>query len=173
MVPCLHCGVATQVLIFPALFRPPPLPDAGVDALPAEATCFYHPSKKAVIPCDACGRFLCALCDVEWHSRHYCMSCLEKVHKGEDPHAPQARRMLYDNLAISVAILPLFFLIPFFFITLLTAPAALYLSIKALRQPRGIVPGRRLRAMIALAFSIVQIVAWFVFAVISINRLLT
>jgi len=25
-----------------------------------EAACFYHPQKKAVIPCDSCGRFLCA-----------------------------------------------------------------------------------------------------------------
>lgn len=172
-VPCLHCGTPTRVVLLPAFFRPPPLPDAGAAAMPSESTCFFHAGKKAVVPCDGCGRFLCALCDVEWNGRHFCMGCLEKAHKGAEPGVSQGRRMLYDSLALSISVIPLLFLMPFFFITLFTAPVGFYFAVKALRQPRGPVPGRRIRAVFALLFSLLQIGGWTVFGVIAINRLLT
>jgi hypothetical protein len=171
--PCPRCGVPTRVLVFPALFRPPPLPDAGTAAMPAEAACFYHAGKRAFVPCDACGRFLCALCDVEWQGRHLCTPCLEASQNESGTEPAQGRRVLYDSIALSLAVLPLIFILPFFMLTLLTAPLSVYFAIRALRQPRGPIPGRRLRAMVALVLGIAEICGWLVFGVIAINRMVT
>src|SRR5580765_4769226 len=77
-LPCPYCDAPLQVEIFPAFFRPIA---AGANAealmLEGEASCFYHPQKKAVRPCDGCGRFLCALCDCELQGEHFCPACLE------------------------------------------------------------------------------------------------
>src|SRR5689334_13554458 len=77
LAPCSQCGRLLQVEVFPAFFRPIA---KGRDADPllvdGEASCFYHPQKKASLPCDACGRFLCALCDCELHGQHFCPGCL-------------------------------------------------------------------------------------------------
>ena len=37
-----------------------------------EAACFYHAEKRATVACSACGRFLCALCDLDFSDHHFC-----------------------------------------------------------------------------------------------------
>ena len=62
LTPCPACGVPLQVEVFPALFRRINPGSSGEAILvEGESSCFYHPQKKAVIPCQGCGRFLCAL----------------------------------------------------------------------------------------------------------------
>ncbi|MEY4387498.1 MAG: hypothetical protein RLY20_2781, partial [Verrucomicrobiota bacterium] len=76
--PCPICRTQIRVEVFPALFRPIEAGRTGdVVLTDTEASCFYHAEKRAVIPCAACGRFLCALCDCELHGQHYCPTCLE------------------------------------------------------------------------------------------------
>src|SRR5512134_236354 len=76
--PCPRCGTPLQIEVFPALFRQlAPGSNAETVMVEGESTCFYHPNKKAVLPCEACGRFVCALCDCELHGQHYCPACLE------------------------------------------------------------------------------------------------
>src|SRR4051812_40609984 len=82
LTPCPACAVPVQVEIFPAFFRPTMTGRDGEAALlENEATCFYHPQKKALLPCEGCGRFLCALCDCELHGQHFCPACLEAGRK--------------------------------------------------------------------------------------------
>src|ERR1043166_5695656 len=81
-VPCPACSSLLQVESFPALFRPIPQGRPGEALLvETESSCFYHPEKKAAVPCDSCGRFLCALCDCELHGKHFCPACLETGRK--------------------------------------------------------------------------------------------
>src|SRR4051812_45824912 len=78
LVACRSCAAPLQAEIFPAFFRPVALGRGGEALLvETESSCFYHPHKKAVLPCEGCGRFLCALCDCELRGRHFCPACLE------------------------------------------------------------------------------------------------
>src|ERR1041384_5927116 len=79
---CPFCQSLIQVEIFPALFKPIARGRAAEpDVIEGESSCFYHERKKAVTPCDICGRFLCALCDVEINNQHICPACLETGRK--------------------------------------------------------------------------------------------
>src|SRR5882672_11172949 len=76
--PCPACSIPIQVEVFPAFFKPVEPGSAGETILvEGEASCFYHPKKRASVPCGSCGRFLCALCDVELKGGHICPTCLE------------------------------------------------------------------------------------------------
>src|SRR5687767_8874789 len=75
---CPRCGVPLLVEVFPALFRSPSAGQAGEAMLVEEvSSCFYHEQKKAITLCEACGRFLCGLCDLDFGGQHLCPRCLE------------------------------------------------------------------------------------------------
>src|SRR5271154_2454763 len=96
--PCSTCAAPLQVEIFPAFFRPVSRGrDAEAVMVEGESSCFYHPKKKAVAPCDGCGRFLCALCDCELNQRHYCPGCLESGQNKGKINSLQKGRTLYDR----------------------------------------------------------------------------
>src|SRR2546427_7131247 len=124
LLPCPACAAPLQVEIFPALFRTTARGrDGEALLLEGEASCFYHPQKKAALPCQGCGRFLCALCDCELHGQHFCPACLETGRKKRKIKSLENERTLYDSIALSLAVLPV--LITFFiYFTFITAPAA-------------------------------------------------
>jgi hypothetical protein len=159
MAPCNSCGAALQAHIFPVMYRRPKtgrpgqtLQDGG------EAGCFYHPDKRAVIPCSECGRFLCTLCDLELGEKHICPTCLE-VGKEKQGHTTiQNSRILYDNIALCISLVPLSII--FWFVSLFTAPAALYLVIRYWNAPLSIIPRSKIRFVFAAALACLQIAAW-------------
>lgn len=157
---CPSCGAESRVEIFPALFLPPKRGEAG-DAimLDGESSCFYHPQKRATVPCDACGRFLCALCNVDLGGEHLCPSCLESGRKKGKITALENHRMVYDTAALSTAVLPIvaIFSIPFTFIT---APLAIFFAIRAFKSPGSILPRTRVRAWLALVLAGLTLVGW-------------
>ena len=57
---CPSCASMVRLEVFPAYFRETAKGSAG-EALLAdtEASCFYHPQKRASVVCSECGRFLC------------------------------------------------------------------------------------------------------------------
>ena len=110
-----------------------------------QASCFYHSQKKAVVPCAYCGRFLCALCDVEWDGKHLCPACLETGKKKGKIINHERRRVLYDVL---------------FWFTLFTAPIALYIAIRHWNSPTSIVGRSKIRFVLAIMLSGLQILAW-------------
>ena len=140
MAPCPGCGAGTMVEVFPAMFR---RTDGGglgeTVASSEEAACFYHPQKRAVVPCDGCGRFLCALCDVELNNQHLCPGCIQSGRRKGKLRNLENERVLYDRIALTVSIVPLL-IWPF---TVVSAPAALYFAIRHWKSPRSIVTGER------------------------------
>ncbi|MFH1091231.1 MAG: hypothetical protein V1742_06645 [Pseudomonadota bacterium] len=159
---CPRCGVSMRAEVFPAFFRPPPVRSAGQTiVLEDDAGCFYHPHKKAVVPCASCGRFLCSLCDLELDGRHICPVCLETGKRKHEIKNLENRRTLYDSISLSLAILP--FLI--FWLTIVTAPAVIFLVIKYWRAPTSLVGRTKIRFVLAFLIAGLQIAGWIFFVV--------
>jgi hypothetical protein len=161
---CPSCGRLVRLDVFPALLKPI---DSG--SLPEhifredEAGCFYHPDKKAVVPCSACGRFLCALCDVPFGEQHLCPGCLQAGQQKGRLVELENKRTLYDSIAISLAVVPL--IVPlFWFLTLLTAPFAIGMGIYALKKPLSLVRRTYVRAWLAIGIGVLEIGGWGIFA---------
>jgi hypothetical protein len=154
---CPDCTSAFETEIFPALFRPPAqISEAERVLIEGESTCFHHSDKKALLPCNACGRFLCALCDCELRGEHFCPSCLESgVTKGKIKSL-ENRRTRQDSIALTLAIAPMLF----FYITLVTAPATLYIVVRHWNDPLSIVRRTKVRFVIAAVVALLQIVGW-------------
>jgi len=159
---CPSCSAVVRAEIFPAILRPAgESGSTGREISEGEASCFYHPEKQAVKVCSSCGRFLCALCDLELAGRCICPACLEEGRKSGEIRELVRRRTLYDSIALNAAIVPLF-LWP---LTLVTSPLALAYSIYAWRKPTSILPRTRIRLVVALILSPLQIAGWITLAI--------
>jgi len=124
-----------------------------------EASCFYHAAKKAAVACEGCGRFLCALCDIEMAGRHICPSCVESEKKKGNTNRVTTHRVLYDEASLALAIVPMIFLWP----TLVTAPITLFLVCRYWKAPLSIVPRTRIRFVVAGLIAAAQAAGWIVF----------
>lgn len=157
-LPCPNCGSKIRINVFPAYIRKAPKAETGqILIIDDEASCFYHPSKKAVIPCSSCGRFLCSLCDVEMNGEHICFSCIaNKKSKGELKDL-ETHRTLYDSVAIRMAVLPLLF---FLWATIITAPISIYIVFKYWKKPSSIIERSKVRFIAAFCIAAVQIGGW-------------
>jgi hypothetical protein len=155
--PCPACGVPLQIEVFPALFRSRNIGQSGETIMiEGESSCFYHPQKKAVLPCQGCGRFLCALCDCELNGQHFCPACLETGKTKGKIKSLENQRTLYESIALSLAIYPLLI----FYFTLVTAPASLFVAIRYWNAPRSIVRRTKTRYVTAIVLSSMQIAGW-------------
>jgi hypothetical protein len=154
---CPGCKRSVRVEAFPALLAPPrlgvPAERVGVEA---ESSCFFHPAKKAVVPCDGCGRFLCSVCDIQLGEQHLCPQCLESGKKKGKLQQLQNRRTLYDSMALAFATYPMLI----FYLTIVTAPIAIYLSIRYWNAPGSLVRRSKWRFMVALVLASAQLVGW-------------
>lgn len=164
---CPSCGTKILLEVFPALFRPATAVNAGDAVVSAEeSTCFYHPRKRAIIPCDGCGRFLCALCDVELNGSHLCPNCISSGRKKGKFRNLDNERVLYDRIALAMAFAPLLL----FWATIVTAPITVYLCIRYWNSPPSIVRGRsRFSFILALLIAVMEIVCWIIVAVLAFN----
>lgn len=156
-MPCTKCGAFLETTVFPAIFR---APETGVApetlTIESESSCFYHANKKAATVCENCGRFLCTLCDVTIANRHLCPACIESGQKKEKiPHLKKSR-VLYDDLALSIAVLPMLI----FYFTIISAPISLFFSIRYWNAPSSILPRTKIRFVIAIIFALLQILGW-------------
>ena len=161
-VPCPVCNVPLLTRVFPALLRPVQQGVSGERITDTgQAACFYHPHKTAHVPCDACGRFVCALCDVELHGQHLCPACIESGRRKGSLTTLENRRVLWDNIALSVAVLPTLLC---FWLVVVTAPASIFLAVMGWRKPRSLAPRRtKLRLVGAILFSIIALAGLGVF----------
>lgn len=158
--PCAQCGRLFQAEVFPAFFQPVMRGRDGDPLLvEGEASCFYHPQKKAAMTCDACGRFLCALCDCELHGKHFCPACLETGKQKGKIQKLENQRTLYDNIALALAVYPVALLFGIYF-TCITAPMSLYLSFRHWNSPSSVVRQTRIRYVLAIILSTLELAAW-------------
>ncbi len=152
-VRCPVCGEKIVALVFPAIAR------ARSGAQPeglvseTEASCFYHPGSRAVVPCDECGRFLCSLCEIEIDGRRLCPKCFENSLASNRLEAAETQRTMYDTIALALATFPLLLFWP----AIIGAPAALYTVVRRWRAPLSILPRTRIRFYLAALFAAAEL----------------
>ena len=157
LVPCPSCSGQLRADVYPALLRKLPRGLSGESLqLDKEAGCFYHPRKKAVVPCSACGRFICALCDVALNGQHLCPSCFEKGKTKRKIKNLENRRTCYDSIALMVAAASMLI----YWITIFTAPLVIYLTIRHWNSPSSIITRTKFRFVLALILAGLQIAGW-------------
>jgi hypothetical protein len=158
---CERCGEFLRISVFPTLLIAPPLPmSPGVRAMEGDATCFFHPEKRAERSCDRCGRFLCALCDLPVGARHLCPACL-KAGAEENAALPElvTKRVSYGRMSLLLALLGM--------LCFLTSPAAIFVALYGWNKPGSIVHGkRRISATFGLLIGSLQ-VAFLAYAMYS------
>jgi hypothetical protein len=166
LIPCPSCQAPIRIDVFPAFYRGFQPGKEGETLIDDQASCFYHPSKKAVLPCDHCGRFLCGLCDVELGGKHLCPACLETGKKKGRIINLDRHRLLYDGTALRLALFPMITV----WFTIVTAPIAIYLSIRHWNSPMSVVRRSKVRFILAIAISGLQILAWTTWIVYLVSR---
>ncbi|MFH1147527.1 MAG: hypothetical protein V1736_07450 [Pseudomonadota bacterium] len=92
---------------------------------------------------DLNGRHLCPLC-VETGQEKKTLKCLDNY------------RVLYDRVALALAVAPLLV----FWLTVLTAPMALYVTVRYWKAAPSILRGSKVRFVIAAVFSLIEIGGW-------------
>ncbi len=163
-IACPGCQAPLLARVFPAFWQEPKVGQtAETVGSDEDASCFFHARKKAVVPCGRCGRFLCALCDIDLGGRHLCPVCAAEgtpaaaANPGDGGGELANGRVLYDRLALSLALLPLLM----WPLTLFTAPAALFYALRHWNDPpRGLIPRRRFVVMAAALISLVEVAGW-------------
>ncbi|HTS76455.1 MAG TPA: hypothetical protein VMG40_09645 [Bryobacteraceae bacterium] len=152
-VRCPVCGASILMAVFPAIGRKRAGAQPEAVIADSEASCFYHPASRAVVPCDECGRFLCSLCEIEIDSRRLCPKCFEAGVASNRLQAAETRRTMYDTIALSLATFPALLFWP----AIVGAPAALYTIVRRWRTPLSIVPRTRVRYYLAALLALAEI----------------
>ena len=166
--PCPSCGSKIFGVVFPALTKTTALSRGGETLIvDTDASCFYHPQKKAEISCGYCGRFLCALCDIEMDGTHLCPPCIESGKQKGRIKTLENRRTLYDSIALSLSVLPILI----FYFTLITAPISIFIAFRYWNAPTSILHRGKWRMVLAIIFSTTQIIGWGVLGYFLISRL--
>jgi hypothetical protein len=151
--------------------QPPSLPE--VPPGPGETACFYNPNRRATKVCDHCGVFVSDAWAARWGSQTVCLKCLEDLRTKHKDTRFEAKRTLWDNIALFLAVGPwvlcamffaTFFLYGFglfcIIATVATAPAAIFVALRYWNAPRSLVPRGRGRLIWALTLSLVQVGLW-------------
>lgn len=156
---CSACGTNVRVDLFRAALRATERGQAGETILDeTESSCFYHPVKRAVVPCEICGRFLCALCDLNVEGKHVCPTCLSREQTEDKGQRPKDKRTLYDLLASHIVILMLlpcgWYVMPFL------AAIVVYLCLRYWNAPRSVLSPGRWRLVVSVSFAVALLGLW-------------
>lgn len=152
-VRCGGCGRNVSVSVFPAIDVQ--IVGSAPEALrgESEASCFYHPQSRAAKVCDECGRFLCALCDLEVEGRHICPRCFETGVGSHKIQTAEPQRIMYDSVALALATLPFLLVWP----AVIAAPWSLFIVVTRWNAPSSVVPRTKIRFMLAAIFALAEI----------------
>jgi hypothetical protein len=152
---CPMCGEKMRALFFPAFFKAASDTAVPAAASEGESGCFFHPGKPALHPCDSCGRFLCALCSIDFAGRHLCPACLEAGKTKGKMADLENRRVLYDNIALAVSLAPLT-CIGLYFVWL-TGPLAVTLSLWFWNRPTSLFRRNKWRFVAAILLGLAEL----------------
>jgi uncharacterized CHY-type Zn-finger protein len=158
MSACPNCGTSLRVLTFPALHRRrSDTVQAEAVVAEGEAGCFFHPAKKAVVACGNCGRFICALCDLELKGQHLCPTCLESGKQKGKLAGIDNQRTIYPGIALSLALVSTLF----WPVSLITAPITLFIVFWYRKAPGSLVTGAgKGRRIAAATLAVLQLIGW-------------
>ena len=175
---CPTCSKEVKVTVLPALYKgslqaPPTLPEEP--PAPGEAACFYNPNRRATKVCDHCGVFVSDAWAAKWGSQTVCLKCIEDLRSKHRDIRFEAKRTLWDNISLFLSVGPwvlaamfvaTFILYGFAFfcilLTLISAPASIFIALRYWNAPRSLVPRGRGRLIMALTFSGLQVGLWVV-----------
>lgn len=130
---CPYCGKQLQIRVWPVVRQN----TNAATALSDQATCFFHPDKAFQACCQRCGRFVCALCDLQLGAEHVCPACFERGRGSPGAEAGNAewryRDVLYDSIAVTVGWGWILFWPSF----LAALPTVIFLHVKYRKAPRS------------------------------------
>ncbi len=166
---CPACAVPFIVRVYPAASATVSV-DQGPDAARKEeqAGCFYHPGRPAEVVCAGCGRFICALCEVDLQHRHFCPACVRQQMEKEESAEIVRAHVRFDKIAFYLAIVPLFV----WPATLLTGPAAMIMGIRYWNRPVSLVTTGRPRLAAAVLVGGLQTLGWLSLVVVVLAGIL-
>jgi hypothetical protein len=154
-LPCPLCARDVTVTVFPVALRTPQAAQPEPVIPGHEAACYNHAANRAVAACDGCGRFLCALCDLEAAGGRRCPACFERQ------EAPALHgRVNFDSVALALATWPMLLC----WLPLITTPAALFFAFRFWNAPSPVFPRGRWRLWLTLAVAALQaaLLAWLI-----------
>ena len=130
---CPFCETRLQIRVWPVVRKS----TIAAVALSDQATCFFHPDKAFQACCQRCGRFVCALCDLQLGAEHVCPTCFERGRANSGAEAGKAewrhRDVLYDSIALTIG----WGWILFWPVIVAAIPAAIVLHVKYRKAPRA------------------------------------
>jgi hypothetical protein len=130
---CPYCQKRLQMRFWPPVRRS----TSAVAAMPDQATCFFHPDKAFQACCQRCGRFVCALCDLQLGSEHVCPTCFERGRAdsrlGQGKAEWRHRDVLYDSIALALG----WAWIIIWPVIVVALPIAIFLHAKYRKTPRS------------------------------------
>ena len=130
---CLHCGKRLEIRAWSVVRQK----TKAAMALSDQSTCFFHPDKAFQACCQRCGRFVCALCDLQLGAEHVCPTCFERGRGDSGAEAGGAewrsRDVLYDSIAMTVG----WGWILFWPTIVVAFPAVIFLHMKYRKAPRS------------------------------------
>ena len=130
---CPYCQKVLQFRLWPVAHHN----SSAVAAMADQATCFFHPEKAFQACCQRCGRFVCALCDLQLGAEHVCPTCFERGRAASGLDGGKAewrhRDVLYDSISMAlgwgwILIWP---------VIVVAFPAAVFLHVKFRKAPRS------------------------------------
>jgi hypothetical protein len=129
---CPFCRKRLQIRLWRTLRQN----TSAAAAMPDQATCFFHPDKAFQSCCQRCGRFVCALCDLQLGAEHVCPTCFERGRTDSGLAGGKAewrhRDVLYDSIAMAVG----WAWIIIWPVIVAALPVAIFLHVKYRKAPR-------------------------------------
>jgi hypothetical protein len=130
---CPYCQKQLQLRIWPVIRQN----NNATAAMSDQATCFFHPEKAFQACCQRCGRFVCALCDLQLGAEHVCPACFERGRANSGVEGAKAewryRDVLYDSIALTTG----WGWILFWPVVLAAIPTVIVLHVKYRKAPRS------------------------------------
>ena len=145
---CPYCEKRLQMRVWPVVRQS----TSAAAALSDQATCFFHPDKAFQACCQRCGRFVCALCDLQLGAEHVCPTCFERGRGDSVVEAGKAewrhRDVLYDSIAVTIG----WGWILFWPVIVAAIPTAILLHVKYRKAPHSyLIPRSGWRFWVAYA----------------------
>ncbi len=155
---CPRCRQVLEITLLPAYGRAPTVGQVGSNrTADDDPACFFHASKRAEVPCDQCGRFLCALCQLVVAGQNLCPTCLASG-AGGPRGAWEKERFRWDLLAWFLVLGPPLSLC-LWFLSPLTSLVALGIGVWKLNSPPSRIHRSRRRLVVAVLAAVVLLLA--------------
>lgn len=153
MQACRGCSSSFEAMRFQPPDRAAAVQRLGEAGPGAETACAAHPANVAVVNCQRCGVFMCALCRIDADEMALCPACFDRLSAEGALASTRTSFRDYGRQASNTAIVGL----PLIVFGLAIGPAAIYYGLRSLKQLRqmGETTGRA-RAVIAILAGLLE-----------------